>query len=122
MKKRLIWKGGVSKTMKIDINQLQNYYKIYCAKTPNLKHRFFRTFDEFSYIMSRVGMENSLKGFRRKTCNVSKIHQQAKYMLMFGDKEAFLDVDPDNVIPKCDTLEATLRLVKNKNIKDILEK
>lgn len=107
--------------MKIDINQLQNYYKIYCNKTLNPRHRMFKDFEEFSYIMSRVGMENSLKGFRRKTCNVSKIHQQAKFMLMFGGKSDFMDSDPDNIVPKCSTLEATLRLVKNKNIEDILE-
>ena len=107
--------------MKININQLQNYYKIYCAKTSNLKHRFFRTFEEFSYIISRQAMENSLKGFRRKTCNVSKIHQQAQFLLAFGDKEAFSDIDPDNIINKCSTLEASLRIMKNKNINEILE-
>ena len=115
---KLIWRAG---HLKIDINKIQNYYKIYCAKTPNPRNRFFKTFEEFSFIITRKAMESSLRGFGRKTCNVSKIHQQAKYMLMFGDKEDFSDIDPDNLIPKCDTLEATLRLCKNKNIDEILK-
>ena len=118
---KLIWKDGYLKMMKIDINQLQNYYKIYCAKTPNLKNRMFKTFDEFSYIITRKAMEHSLRGFGRKTCNVSKIHQQAMHMLMFGNKEAYADVDPDNIVPKCSTLEATLRLCKNKHLEEILK-
>lgn len=122
MEKILIWKGGSLKMMKIDTNKLQSYYKIYCAKTTNIKNRMFKEFNEFAYIISRVGMEKCLRDFGRKTCNVSKIHQQAKFMLAFGDKEAFLDVDMDNIIPKCDTLEASLRIMKNKNIDEILEK
>ena len=106
--------------MKIDINQLQNYYKIYCNKTLNPKNRMFKDFSEFAYIISRAYMEPSLRAFGRKTCNVSKLHQQAMHMLMFSDKEGFADVDPDNIVPKCDTLEATLRLCKNKHIEEIL--
>lgn len=106
--------------MKIDSNKLQNYYKIYCAKTTNTKNRLFKEFDEFAYIITRVGMEKCLRSFNRKSCNVSKIHHEAEKLIMFGEKEDFIDIDPDNIVPKCATLEATLRLVKNKNIEDIL--
>ena len=106
--------------MKIDSNKLQNFYKIYCVKTTNVKNRLFKDFDEFAYIITRVGMEKYLRAFNRKTCNVSKIHQEALNLLAFGDEFDFLDIDPDNIITKCSTLEATLRLVKNKNIEDIL--
>lgn len=106
--------------MKIDMNKLQNYYKIYCAKTPNLKHRMFKTADEFYYTITRKYMENSLRMFGRKTCNVSKIHQQATQLLAFGDKDAFADIDPENIINKCSTLEASLRIMKNKHMEDIL--
>lgn len=106
--------------MKIDMNKLQNYYKIYCAKTPNLKNRMFKTFNEFSYIISRKYMENSLRMFGRKTCNVSKIHQQATQLLAFGDKNSFADIDSENIISKCSTLEASLRIMKNKHMEDIL--
>lgn len=58
--------------------------------------------------------------FGRKTCNVSKIHQHATQLLAFGEAEDFLDIDPDNIVPKCATLEATLRLLKNKNLEEIL--
>lgn len=58
--------------------------------------------------------------FGRKTCTVSKIHQQATFMLAFGDKDDFTDIDPDNLVPPCSTLEASLRIMKNKNIEEIL--
>lgn len=118
---KLIWKDGHLKMMKININQLQNYYKIYCAKTPNLKNRMFKTFEEFSYIITRKGMENSLRAFGRKTCTVSKIHQQATQLLAFGDKNSFADIDSENIISKCSTLEASLRIMKNKNLEEILK-
>ena len=120
MIQKLIWKDGTSAKMKIDINKLQNYYKIYCAKTPNLKHRMFKDFSEFSYIITRQYMENSLRIFGRKTCNVSKIHQQATQLLAFGDKNDFADIDSENIISKCSTLEASLRIMKNKNLEEIL--
>ena len=117
---KLIWKDGHLKMMKININQLQNYYKIYCAKTPNLKNRMFKTADEFYYIITRKYMEHSLRGFGRKTCNVSKIHQQATQLLAFGDKNDFADIDSENIISKCSTLEASLRIMKNKHMEEIL--
>lgn len=107
--------------IKIDINKLHNFYKIYCAKTTNTKNRMFKEFDEFAYTISRVGMEKCLRDFNRKTCNVSKIHNEATKLLAFGDVESFMDIDPDNLIPKCSTLEATLRLMKNKNTEEILK-
>lgn len=107
--------------MKISIDKLKNYYKIYCYKTTNIKNRMFKDFDEFAYIISRSYMEKCLKDFNRKTCNVSKLHQEAKALLMFGDVESFMDIDPDNLVPKCSTLETTLRLVKNKHVEEILK-
>lgn len=122
MEKILIWKGGSLKMMNIDTNKLQNYYKIYCAKTTNIKNRMFKDFDEFAYIISRVGMEKCLRDFSRKTCNVAKIHHEAKKLLMFGTTEDFRDIDFDNIIPKCSTLEASLRICKNKHIDEIIER
>lgn len=119
---KLIWKDGCSKMMKININQLQNYYKIYCNKTLNTKNRMFKDFDEFAYIISRVSMEKCLRDFNRKTCNVSKIHHEAEKLLAFGDKNDFADIDSENIISKCSTLEASLRILKNKNIDEILER
>ena len=116
---RLIWRAG---NLKIKLEQLQNYYKIYCNKTLNIKNRMFKDFSEFSFILTRVGMEKCLRDFNRKTCNVSKIYQQAKFLLAFGDKNSFADIDPDNVIKPCETLEASLRIMKNKNIDEILER
>ena len=107
--------------IKVNMQQLSNFYKIYCNKTLNPKHRLFKDFSEFSYICTRVGAEKILRDFNRKTFSVSKIHDIAMDLLMFGNKEAFADIDPDNLVPKCPTLEATLRLCKNKNINEILE-
>lgn len=100
--------------IKIDKNKLQNYYKIYCNLTKENK-RLFKEFDEFAYVISRVGMINCLRDFNRKSFNIPKLHDKAKYLLCFGDESEFADVDPDNIIPKCETLERTLELVKNKN-------
>lgn len=106
--------------IKISIPQLENYYKIYCNKTLNPKNRLFKDFQEFSYVCTRVGAEKILRDFHRKTFSVSKIHAIAMDLLMFGNTEDFADIDPDNLIPKCPTLEATLRLCKNKHMEDIL--
>lgn len=108
--------------IKIDLNKLQNFYKIYCAKTTNIKNRLFKDWEEFAYIISRKGMEKCLRDFNRKTCNISKIHHEATKLLAFGDVEDFLDIDLDNIVPKCATLEASLKIMKNKNINEILER
>lgn len=107
--------------IKVNTETLKKYYKIYCCHTPNIKNRMFKEFDEFAYMISRAGMINSLRAFNRKSFNISKLHAEATSLLAFGDKEAFLDVDPDNLIPKCSTIEASLRIMKNKNIDEILE-
>lgn len=106
--------------IKIDINKLHNFYKIYCAKTTNIKNRLFKEFDEFAYIVSRKGMEKIMRDFNRRTCNVAKIHQEATRLLAFGDVDDFMPIDEDAIIPPCSTLEASLRLMKNKNVEDIL--
>lgn len=80
----------------------------------------FKNFDEFAYLISRVSMEKCLRDFKRKTCNVSKLHNEAEALLAFGEVDDFMDIDPDNLVPKCSTLEASLRLMKNKNVEDIL--
>ena len=108
------------KNIKVNISQLENYYKIYCNKTLNPKNRMFKTKEEFMYIMSRAGMRNSFLSLRRKTCNVSKIHADAVELLAFGCKADFMPICEDVIIPKCDTLEASLRIMKNKNMEEIL--
>lgn len=105
--------------VKIDMNKLQNYYKIYCNKTKENK-RLFKQFDEFAYVISRVGMIPCLRDFNRKNFNIKKLHDKAKFLLCFGDEEAFQDADPDNIVPKCETLIETLELVRNKNKEKIL--
>ena len=106
--------------IKIDINKLHNYYSIYCNLTKENK-RLFKEFDEFAYIISRVGMLQCLRDFNRKSFNIPKLHNKAKYLLCFGDEFDFMDIDPDNVIPKCATLERTLELIKNKNRGNIIK-
>lgn len=82
----------------------------------------FKDFEEFAFMVSRKGLEKIARDFNRKTCNVSKIHQQAKFLLAFGDKEDFMPIDEDAIIAPCSTLEASLRIMKNKNINEILER
>ena len=113
------WRDGTLK-IKIDVNKLHNFYKIYCAKTTNTKNRLFKDFDEFAYMVSRKGMEKIMRDFNRRTCNVSKIHNTAEALLAFGEVDDFMPIDEDAIIPSCSTLEASLRLMRNKNVEDIL--
>lgn len=101
--------------IKIDVEKLRCYYAIYCNLIKNPDKRLFKEFNEFAYIISRVGMTNCLKDFRRSNFNVKKLHDHAKFLLCFGDESAFADVDPDNVIPKSETVMQALELLKNKN-------
>lgn len=97
------------------LEKLKKYYLIYRNKCGR-KNLFMKHEEEFLYMLTRKGMENTSRNVLRGNINIHKINDAVEEILMFGDEESFSPINPSIKLEQPEDVKTCLKMLRNEKV------